>query len=160
VKRPRKRRASALALVLATSAAIAVGCGASPTESSLGARLDAHHVITPKNRPWTLPSGVANARGTFTATLSGSGGRELSWRLRYSGLGSSSLEIADVHYGPAKKFGPILFRLCGPCKSGQHGAKRLTKFQVGEIKAGMAWVTVITGKYPNGVIRGQIQYSR
>jgi hypothetical protein len=152
------RTASALA-VAAVVATFAVANAASANAPRLHATLDAHHVITPKNEPWKPPASVANAHGTLTGTLGGSSGRRLSWRITYSGLGSSPVKIADVHFGPAKQFGPILFRLCNPCKSGQRGTKKLTRDQIQTIKAGMAWVTVITGKYPNGVIRGTIRYS-
>jgi hypothetical protein len=77
----------------------------------------------------------------------------------YSGVGSNPLKIADVHYGKPGQFGPILFRLCGPCKSGQTGKKSISATALHSIKAGNGWVTVITGTYPNGVIRGQIEVS-
>jgi hypothetical protein len=154
-----KQITSALVLAVLAAATITAVASASATSASLRANLDAHHVVTPKNKPWTPPATVAKARGTLTGTFGGANGRTLNWRITYSGVGSNPLKITDVHYGPAKKFGPILFRLCGNCKSGQHGTKKLTAFQLKEIKAGMAWVTVITGKYPNGVIRGQIHYS-
>jgi hypothetical protein len=81
----------------------------------------------------------------------------LRWRISYSGLGSSPLQIADIHYGKPGRFGAILVRLCGPCKSGQSGTKKLSPWAVHSIKSGSAWITIITGRYPNGVIRGQIR---
>jgi CHRD domain len=155
-----RTRATSVAAVAVTAIAV-TACGSATTHQlGLSASLDAHHVVTPGNRPWKPPAGVAHAHGAFSGTLGGSKGRQLSWRITYSGVGTSALRIVDVHYGQPGKFGALLFRLCGPCTSGQHGQKKISATAVQTLKAGGAWVTVITGKYPNGVIRGQIQYSR
>ena len=72
-------------------------------------------------------------------------------------IGQSPLVIADIHTGPAGRFGAILVRLCAECKSGQKGTKRLTKVATEILSSGETWVTVITGTFPNGVVRGQIK---
>jgi hypothetical protein len=117
-------------------------------------------VVTPKNRPWKVPASVRHAHGSLTGTLRVSGTRRtLRWHITYVGVGSSPLQIADIHYGKPGHFGPLIARLCGPCKSGQSGTKKISAYGVRSIKAGSAWITIITGKYPNGVIRGQIKAS-
>jgi len=151
------RKALALCIAAAVVAVPTVSAAVSATR--LTASMNARHVVTPKNKRWVPPKAVANARGTFFATLGGANGRTLRWRITYTGVGASPLQIADVHYGAPGKFGPILFRLCGPCRSGQTGTKKITPAAVRTLKSGQAWVTVITGKYPNGVIRGQIKAS-
>jgi len=122
--------------------------------------MNTRQVVTPKNRHWRVPASVRNAHGSFTGTIAVVGTRRtLRWHITYTGVGSNPLQIADVHYGELGHFGPILVRLCGPCKSGQSGTKKISASAVRSIKAGSAWITIITGKYPNGVIRGQIKVS-
>jgi hypothetical protein len=82
---------------------------------------------------------------------------KLSWRLTYSSLDHPTIVIADIHYGKPGKFGPILVRLCGPCKSGQRGTKKVKAIYVPMIKSGNTFITLITGKNPNGEVRGQIE---
>jgi CHRD domain len=149
----------AIVLCVVTAAVGVPSVYAASSATGFASAMDAHHVVTPQNKPWTPPKAVAKAKGTFSATLGGGKDRTLKWKITYIGVGSSPLKIADVHYGKAGKFGPILFRLCGPCKSGQTGSKSITLAAIGSLKAGTAWVTVITGTYPNGVIRGQIRVS-
>ena len=64
--------------------------------------------------------------------------------------------IADIHYGKPHRFGPLLVRLCGPCRPGQHGSRPVTAATVRLIRAGTSFITLITNKNPNGEIRGQI----
>jgi hypothetical protein len=113
---------NALVLSVAVAAAILaapiVSAGSLSTATRLAATLDARHVVTPANKPWKPPAGVAKAQGSFAAMLGGAKGRLLRWRITYAGVGANPLQIADVHYGAPGRFGPILFRLCGPCKSG------------------------------------------
>jgi hypothetical protein len=145
-----------IGLVVLLASIVSSGSAAGRATTTLAATLDAHHVVTPRNKPWTPPAAVAQARGSFTGTLTG---RSLSWKITYAGVGSSPLRIADVHYGKPGQFGAIIVRLCGPCTSGQRGTKKLTAAGLHAIVTGTAWVTVITGTYPNGVIRGQITRS-
>ena len=75
----------------------------------------------------------------------------------YSGLGNSRLVIADVHIGKPGRFGPVLVRLCADCRSGQSGVKKLKRDDPAKFLATNTWLTIITGQYPNGVVRGQIK---
>ena len=113
-------------------------------------------VITPRNVQWRVPAAVASAKGSFTGTVD-TQRRVLTWQISYSNIGRSPLVIADIHTGPAGRFGAILVRLCAECKSGQKGTKRLTKVATEILSSGETWVTVITGTFPNGVVRGQIK---
>jgi len=122
--------------------------------------MNTRQVVSPKNLAWRVPASVRNARGSFAGTMTALGRRRtLRWHITYTGVGSSPLQIADIHYGKPRHFGPLLARLCGPCRSGQSGTKKISAWAVRSIKAGSAWITIITGKYPNGVIRGQIKVS-
>jgi len=104
---------------------------------------------------------VARARGTLTGTLSGARARwKLSWKVTYRKLDHPRLVVADIHYGKPGKFGQIIVRLCGPCKSGQHGVKKVSSLWVDAIERGNSFITLITGKNPNGEIRGQIARAR
>jgi hypothetical protein len=102
---------------------------------------------------------VAHATGSFVGTLTSSGSRwKLTWRVTYSRLDHPSIVVADIHYGRRGSFGPIIVRLCGPCKSGgQRGVAKVKAAWVPAIKAGNSFITLITGKNPNGEIRGQIK---
>lgn len=155
----------ALALVLVFGLVAAAGearsgatTAAAAKTYAVSAKLDAHQVVTPTNKPWTPPAGVVDARGSFTGTLSTTTGkRTLHWQITYAKVGVNPLQIADIHLGKPGRFGQILVQLCGPCKSGQRGTKNVSALAASAIIAGNSWVTVITGKYPNGVIRGQIK---
>ena len=80
----------------------------------------------------------------------------MAWRITYSNLANPKVVIADIHYGKPGKFGPVLVRLCGPCRPGQHGVKRIRASGVRAILDGRAFITLITDRNPNGEIRGQI----
>ena len=147
-----------LLLVVAALALLATGTalGAGAATAKLSATMTARQVVTPKNKPWKPPASVAKAHGTFVGTLS-SGKRSLKWHITYSNTGPRLLDIADIHLGKPGRFGQVLARLCGPCKSGQSGTKKISARAARAISSGNSWVTLITSKYPNGVIRGQIK---
>jgi hypothetical protein len=154
------KKALTVAVVLGVSLVGTVGVAtahesASATTYRLSAKMTPGQVVTPRNRPWRVPASLSNARGTFAATLAG---RKLAWRITYTGLENQPLVIADIHLGKPGRFGAIVVRLCADCKSGQRGTKRLTWRQVGLLRRD-TWITLITGKYPNGVVRGQIRTS-
>ena len=156
------RKALALALALGISAAAqqasSAATGAAAKSDALTARMTSRQVVTPRNRPWRVPRSLLDARGTFTGKLTVVGSsRRLAWRITYTDIGPSKLEIADIHLGKPGRFGQVLVRLCGPCRSGAKGTKRLTALAARSIVSGNAWVTVITNTHPNGVIRGQIR---
>jgi hypothetical protein len=139
-----------LVAVAATGSALGRGVGS----ARLTAQMDARQVVPSKPR-----GNVAHATGTLTGTLTGSGGSpwKLSWHLTYRRLDNPALVIADIHYGKPGKFGPIIVRVCGPCKSGQKGVTRVKGTWVPAITSGSSFITLITGKNPNGEIRGQIK---
>ena len=154
--------------MMRTGRFIAVGLGAAvalaPTVAAsapatkvllLKASMTPRQVVTPKDHRWRPPASVAKAKGTFTGQVS-KDGRRLRWKLTYANLGAPGVVIADVHIGKFGKFGPILVRLCKSCKSGQQGIARLKAPDRGRFASGNTWVTLITYKYPNGVVRGQI----
>lgn len=153
----------ALVLVVALGVSLVVGSGVSSAGDATAAKtyrlsvgMTPGQVITPRNRRWRVPADVARARGTFTATFDAQR-RRLAWKISYTGLRNEPLVIADIHVGKPGRFGPILVRLCSECKSGQKGVKRLTKTKAQILTVGNTWVTLITAKYPNGVLRGQIK---
>jgi hypothetical protein len=141
-------------LALVAFAATASALGLAVGTARLTAQMDARQVVPSK------PKGnVAHATGTLTGALIGSGGApwKLSWHVSYRGLDNPALVIADIHYGKPGKFGPIIVRLCGPCKSGQKGIIKVRSTWVPAIRSGSSFITLITGKNPNGEIRGQIK---
>jgi len=144
------------AVALAAPAGSSAGRSSAAKSLKLSAAMTPKQVVTPKNKPWPVPASVRKARGAFSGTVS-SDGRKLSWKISYSGIGNPRLAIADIHYGKAGQFGPILVRLCGPCHSPQSGVATLKKGVSSQFGTGSTWVTIITDKYPNGVIRGQIR---
>ena len=143
------------AVALAAPAGSSAGRATAAKSFQVSATMTPKQVVTPKNKKWPVPSGVKNGKGTFSGTVS-SDGRKLSWKISYSGVGNPKLAIADIHYGKRGQFGPILVRLCGPCHSPQSGVAKLKKGVSAQFKSGNTWVTIITDRYPNGVIRGQI----
>ena len=173
-----RKSAVRLAVALSTLAGLTAGCSSSKPASvpapstttaagavvtstlpaktyQLQATLDARQVVTPADKPWTPPANLSSASGTFGASLDGTTGR-LSWRLAYDGLGKPALPIADIHLGKRGRFGAVLVRLCGPCMPNDSGVVKVTPSQATQLVSGDSWVTLITEKYPNGAIRGQI----
>jgi CHRD domain len=153
----------ALSIVVALGVSLVAGSGisnageaASAKTYRLSASMTPGQVVTIRNRPWRFPTSWAKARGSLTATLD-TKRRTLTWRIQYSGLRNTPLVIADVHIGKPGRFGPILVRLCAECKSGQRGVKKLKADDPAKFLATNTWLTLITGPYPNGVVRGQIK---
>ena len=147
-----KSAALLAAAVVALEAATAGTAGVSPLK--LSADMDSRQVVVPSR-----PRGdVEDATGKFVGTLARNGSRWwLAWRITYRKLDHPSVVIADMHRGKRGKFGPIVVRLCGPCRSGAHGVRRVEARDVPVIRSGRAFMTLITGKNPNGEVRGQIR---
>jgi hypothetical protein len=110
-------------------------------------------VVTPQGKKWKVPAGVKTARATLTARL-GADGRTLTWKLTYAHV--PGIVSADIHIGKPGKFGAILGQLCSECKSGKQGKTKLKSNYSSQFRINNTWVTLITAKYPNGVVRGQI----
>jgi hypothetical protein len=149
-------RSAALVVVIAGALAFGAAAGAAIFGThKLTARMTPGQVVTPSGKPWKVPSRLAHATGSFTGTLS-SDGRRLSWRIAFSRLGSPRLVIADVHAGGKGQFGPVVVRLCAPCRGGQRGVTRLKAGVAQQLVRGRHFITLITDRYPNGVVRGQL----
>ena len=153
------KKAAAIAGIVGAAvcvAATASGATSAGTAHDLTAAMTPGQVVTPKNKPARFPSSAKGARGTFSATTSADG-KTLKWRISYSHLDRPKLVIADIHIGKPGKFGPILMRLCAPCKANQSGVKKLKSGYARRLSTGLNWVTLITEKYPNGIVRGQVK---
>jgi hypothetical protein len=139
---------------------LVAACGSSspkstaPAAHTLSAKLTSQAVVTSQGKPFAFPASLAHATGDFSATLSADD--KLSWHVSFAKLGSPHLVVADIHVGPPGKFGPVLLRLCASCKPGQNGVMTLKPSVARQLVIGEQWLTLITDKYPNGVVRGQI----
>jgi hypothetical protein len=146
-----------LTLIVAALAAPTLAAGGTAAKTwKLSATMNPRQVVTPKNTRWKVPASLAKAKGTFTGTFNRKT-RKLTWRITYSRIGKRALTLADIHIGPPGKFGAVIVRLCDHCRSGKKGVSKIKRSFVTSITSGNSWVTVITSKYPNGVIRGQIR---
>ena len=153
------KKSAAIASFVALGACIAPGLSSAASAVSvhrLTAVMTPRQVVTPTNKPAAFPPALKGAQGTFTGTTSADG-KTLKRKISYSKLGSPALVIADIHIGKAGKFGPILMRVCGPCKPGQSGVTKLKAGYAARLVSSDQWLTLITEKYPNGVVRGQIK---
>jgi hypothetical protein len=151
------KKLQATAIVFAAAALVtpAVGISAAGQNVRLNATMTPTQVVTPANKAWPVPTSLKQAHATLSASVSPTG--KLSWKISYSNLGRPALVVGDIHIGTSGKFGPILVRLCAPCKSGQSGVKTLKPGMLATLTAGNTWATLITDKYPNGAVRGQIR---
>jgi CHRD domain-containing protein len=156
----KKARAAAVAVVLGALAISSNATGAGGARIyRLSATMDPRQVVTVSNKPWPVPETYSKSKGRFTGTFNEATGR-LTWTITFSGLARPKLRIVDIHYGTPGRFGAFLARACAGCKSGQRGVIKVKPSARRDIAAGKAWVTLITERYPNGVIRGQIKARR
>jgi hypothetical protein len=109
------------------------------------------------------PKGATRrARGVFSATVTttATGGATLAWRLTFTRL-TGPARTAHVHQGRPGRTGPILVRLCGPCRSGMSATAQVrTQAARMAILQGNAYVEIHTKRNPRGEIRGQIRRIR
>ena len=99
---------------------------------------------------------VKNAAGGFTASfMQTKKGYTMSWHLTFGKL-SGKASSAYIHKGGKGKYGPALFQLCAPCKTGSHGTAYASPSEVDLVLKGQAYVNVRTKKNPTGEIRGQL----
>ncbi|MDP9483431.1 MAG: CHRD domain-containing protein [Chloroflexota bacterium] len=126
-----------------------------------------------------VPSISTAGRGTFTATVKGS---TISYRLRYSGLGSEAV-AAHIHFARPDVNGGVVAFLCGggdkpvcpPAGGTVSGVidapdvigpedKGILKGEIAELiramRAGATYVNVHTHTYPSGEIRGNVSVNR
>lgn len=148
-----RRTAVRLLAAAAVTSSLVIAAVAFGATLSLRASMTPTQVITPSGKQWRVPPSVRSARGTFTGKLLADG-RTLTWRITYAKV--SGRVIADIHIGRPGKFGGVLGRLCTACRSGQTGRLKLKRNYATQFRVNNTWVTLITPKYPNGVIRGQI----
>jgi hypothetical protein len=149
-----KKAATALGALGILLLVSACGSSKSSVEHSLSATLTPKAVVTPQGKPFVVPASLADASGSFSGTVNSD--NELDWHLTYDKLGKPELVVADIHSGPAKQFGPVAVRLCTSCKPDQSGVLKLKPDVAQQLATGQHWVTIVTDKYPNGALRGQI----
>jgi hypothetical protein len=104
-----------------------------------------------------VPRGeVANARGTFTATLTKSDtGAAMNWELDFSNLTGPSV-AAHIHIAERGQPGPVVVPLCAPCTSGASGTANINATVLAAIQDDRAYVNVHTAMNAPGEIRGQV----
>jgi len=99
---------------------------------------------------------VKSATGGFTAMfLRTKKGYTMKWHLTYGKL-SGKASSAYIHKGMKGKYGPALFQLCAPCKTGSHGTAYASPSEVALVLKGETYVNLRTKKNPTGEIRGQL----
>ena len=103
------------------------------------------------------PKGTRGATGAFSATLTaGAAGGTVVWRLSFSRLTGPAV-VARIYNGLPGGRGPLLARLCAPCRAGAHGTVRVNGLPaVRALVFGEAYVNVQTKRNPGGEVRGQI----
>jgi CHRD domain len=139
---------SAIAAVVCLCALATPSSGAGADTYGFRAPLDAGQVV-----PGQLVAAPA-AVGTFTGTLTLDG--KIEWTLRFSHLSSRAVR-AHVHLGALGKSGPVVQRVCRPCRTPAEGSARVSASVIRAIQGGRAYVDVHTRKNPTGEIRGQIR---
>lgn len=100
-----------------------------------------------------VPTAPANARGRFTATLTGS---TLRWTLTFAHL-SGPATAAEIRLAARGAIGPTVVSLCGPCSSPANGSMTLTSSEIAGLLAGTLYVNLHTQMNVAGELRGQIK---
>ena len=144
--------------LVATAALVAVGliAVAGAVAKSSANRIRIATTMTAAEETPTPRGEVANARGTFTATVTRSGaGAVLEWTLTFTGLTGPGI-AAHIHTAPRGDPGPVTVPLCGPCESGASGSANIDATVLASILAGRTYVNVHTRTNAPGEIRGQL----
>ena len=104
------------------------------------------------------PKGTTRGTGTFTGTLKVVNAKRatLAWRLTFARLTGPAI-AAHVHLGAPGKAGKVVVPLCGPCRSGRGGTRRVSAAAATAMIAGRAYVNVHTKRNPGGEIRGTVK---
>lgn len=123
----------------------------SPQGRFLEASLNSRQVVPRPRRP------VRRARSVFSATLSSTAtGATLAWRLTFNHL-SGGARAAHIHRGRRGRTGPLLVRLCSPCREQTIATSELSGESARRaILSGNAYVEIHTKENAKGEIRGQI----
>src|SRR5262245_38925416 len=141
------------AIALAAPAGAGAGSDRSARNFKMSSAMTPDQVVTVRSKPWRVPPTVKRAKGVLTGLMPTSGG-QISWKITYANIGNPALVIADIHLAKPGQFGPGLARLCSKCHSGQTGVTKIKPGVNSQMSTGNAYVTIITDKYPNGVVRG------
>ena len=148
------RGTSAIAAVGACGLLISLGGAAVAGTTASSIQLRA--VMTAAEEVPAPRGDVANARGTFTATLTKTdAGGTLTWTLTFSGL-TGPAGAAHIHTAARGQAGPVSVPLCGPCESGATGTANVDATVLAAIQNGGTYVNVHTGANPPGEIRAQL----
>jgi CHRD domain len=140
----------------AVAVAVALIAVAGAVARSTAARVQLATTMTASEETPAPRGEVANARGTFTGTLTRSGaGATLQWTLTFSGLTGPGI-AAHIHTAARGEPGPVTVPLCGPCESGASGNANIDATVLASILAGRTYVNVHTRTNTPGEIRGQL----
>jgi len=152
----KRRLFNVLSLAALTSLALVIAAQASPNK---GTTIKVNARLSSKQETPMPKVDVRSAAGGFQATLlQTKKGCTMSWHIAFGKL-SGKATSAYIHSGGRGKYGPALFRLCGPCTSGAHGSAYASPSEVQMMLAGKTYVNVRTSKNPTGEIRGQLAKS-
>jgi len=138
-------------LMLASAAWFALAAAGALSPTRVKAALSAKQEVPVQ--VFKAPKASGSFFGTLTKTARG---YRLSWQLTFKNLSGTAL-FAHVQWGRAGKAGPLLIKLCAPCKSGARGNALASPGEVPLIKTGRTYVNVRTAKNRAGEIRGQIK---
>ena len=148
----------AIAGVVATTAGVPAALHASGERAAANARLTA--ALTPREvvRKPVFKKRFRIPTGRFTATLVNPTAERptLRWRLTYTKLTAMAFS-AHIHRGKPRRIGAIIINLCGPCRTGQRGSLRISKYAAKSIMTRTAYVEVHTKENLKGELRGQIK---
>ena len=146
-------------LALAALAAVGLALAVAVAADARGEATTSIGLIATMNAPSEVPAPageVAGARGTFTATATGSAtGASLSWQMTFDGLTGPGT-AAHIHLAPRGQPGPVAVPLCGPCTSPASGTAEVDASVLAALQAGGAYVNVHTDRNRAGEIRGQV----
>jgi len=141
--------AGALGLVLAVT-------GSAAARSSAASTIRVNAAMTAAQETPTPTGSVANAAGTFTATVTKSAtGGVLEWRLTFSGLTGRAI-AAHIHIAARGQPGAVAVPLCAPCTSPATGTANITNTVLEALVSGRAYANVHTPTNAAGEIRGPV----
>jgi hypothetical protein len=143
---------SSAAIGVSVVLALAAGAGARSQASQI-------RVTTTLTAAQEVPAPggeVAQARGTFTATVTRSAtGATVAWRLTFHDL-TGNATAAHIHVAATGEPGPVVVPLCGPCEDGATGSGSMDAAAVTALQQGRAYVNIHTPLNKAGEIRGQL----
>ena len=105
------------------------------------------------------PARASPAMGVAEVTLD-TDSRIMSWRVRYAGLGTPV--VAARFLWPREPGAGVAgdLEFAPPYRSPIVSSARLNDIQVGDLRAGLWSVELVTRKHPNGEWRGDLQRAR